>query len=100
MNYLNRVRIGVALAVPVLALELSSCGSKSQAQGPMNLPPPPVSVVEVKAAEFLVQRDRAQIRNYLACSYVEVGLLLHFGPKARFERMVHTNPRKPNLPHP
>jgi GxxExxY protein len=55
-------------------------------------------IVEVKATEFLTQRDRGQLRNYLACSFIEVGLLLHFGPRARFERTIHSNPRKPNLP--
>src|SRR5689334_19928354 len=39
-------------------------------------------IVEVKATEFLTQKDRGQLLNYLACSYVEVGLLLHFGPRA------------------
>jgi len=55
-------------------------------------------IVEVKATEFLTQKDRSQLMNYLACSYIEVGLLLHFGPRARFERTVHSNPRKSNLP--
>ena len=55
-------------------------------------------MVEVKATEFLTQKDRSQLTNYLACSYVEVGLLLHFGPRALFQRTVHSNPRKPNLP--
>ena len=55
-------------------------------------------IVEVKATEFLTQKDRSQLINYLACSHIEVGLLLHFGPRARFERTVHSNPRKSSLP--
>jgi GxxExxY protein len=55
-------------------------------------------IFEVKATEFLTQKDRKQLQNYLACSFIEVGLMLHFGPRARFERVVHSNPRKSNLP--
>jgi membrane fusion protein, multidrug efflux system len=72
MNYLNRVRIGAALAIPVLVLEMASCGSTTKAQGPMNLPPPPVSVVEVHAedvplyGEYAAQtfaRDAVDVRG-------------------------------------
>ena len=54
-------------------------------------------VVEVKASEFLTQPNRKQSLNCLRASTCEVGLLLHFGPKARFERRVFTNAQKPNL---
>lgn len=54
-------------------------------------------IVEVKAAEFLVSADREQTINYLQSSTLEVGLLLHFGPKPKFHRLLHTNDRKPDL---
>ena len=55
-------------------------------------------IVEVKACEVLTQAHREQLLNCLSCSTLEVGLLLHFGPKARFKRLVHSNTRKSNLP--
>jgi hypothetical protein len=51
-------------------------------------------VVEVKATEILSYANRRQLLNCLSASDPEVGLLLHFGPKANFERFVHTNKRK------
>jgi GxxExxY protein len=50
--------------------------------------------VEVKASEFLSSAHRRQLLNCLTASKLEVGLLLHFGPRARFERMVHSASRK------
>jgi GxxExxY protein len=57
-------------------------------------------IVELKARRMLIPSDRDQLANYLSASTVEVGLLLHFGPRARFERFVHTNARKPSLHQP
>jgi GxxExxY protein len=57
-------------------------------------------VVELKASQVLTDPDRAQLLNYLRCSRREVGLLLHFGPKASFQRMIYTNDRKQDLPQP
>src|SRR5262249_14936091 len=51
-------------------------------------------IVEVKSREDLAQRHRDQLVNYLHASRIEVGLLLHFGPKARFERKVHSTANK------
>jgi GxxExxY protein len=51
-------------------------------------------ILEVKASQLLTETDRAQLLNYLRGSQVEVGLLLHFGPKPRVERMLATNDRK------
>jgi GxxExxY protein len=56
--------------------------------------------LELKASETLSDANRKQLLNFLRCSRLEVGLLLHFGPRARFERIVYTNGRKPNLPSP
>lgn len=51
-------------------------------------------VLEVKATQALIDADRSQLLNYLRGSKVEVGLLLHFGPKPRVERTIYTNERK------
>jgi GxxExxY protein len=47
-------------------------------------------VVEVKAGEQASDSDRPQLLNYLRASGKEVGLLLHFGPKAILRRVIHT----------
>ena len=47
-------------------------------------------VVEVKATRQTGDADRRQLLNYLRSTNQEVGLLLHFGPKAVFHRMVFT----------
>ena len=50
-------------------------------------------VVEVKATASLVRADRDQLMNYLRCSCLEVGLLIHFGPSPSFRRVVAENSR-------
>jgi GxxExxY protein len=55
-------------------------------------------LVEVKSCPHLEPRHRAQVINYLRASTLEVALLLNFGPKREFERIVYTNERK-KLPH-
>jgi GxxExxY protein len=47
-------------------------------------------VVEVKAGEQAAEHDRPQLVNYLRASGREVGLLLHFGPRAVLKRVIHT----------
>jgi GxxExxY protein len=47
-------------------------------------------IVEVKAGEHTSEADRPQLLNYLRASGKEVGLLLHFGPKAALRRVIHT----------
>ena len=54
-------------------------------------------IVEIKAADRLAAADRKQLLNYLRASNIEIGLLLNFGPKARFERLVYSNSNKPML---
>ena len=51
-------------------------------------------IVELKAVRALVDEHRLQLLNYLRSSAFEVGLLLNFGPKPTFERMVFANSRK------
>lgn len=51
-------------------------------------------IVEVKASQVVVEADHKQLLNYLRCSDIELGLLLHYGPRASFQRRVYTNERK------
>jgi GxxExxY protein len=47
-------------------------------------------VVEVKTGKAIVHQHSAQLLNYLKASRLEVGLLLHFGDKPAFRRVVLT----------
>ncbi|MBS1904308.1 MAG: GxxExxY protein [Bacteroidetes bacterium] len=51
-------------------------------------------IVELKAAEGLAPEYEAQLLNYLKATDIEVGLLMNFGPKAQFKRMIFDNERK------
>jgi GxxExxY protein len=55
-------------------------------------------LVEVKSCPRLEPRHRAQVINYLRVSTLEVGLLVNFGPKREFERLVYANERKRRAP--
>jgi GxxExxY protein len=48
-------------------------------------------VVEIKTGGILSATARLQTLNYLRATELEVGLLLHFGPEARFYRVVHSH---------
>ena len=45
-------------------------------------------IVENKATERLCPADRMQLLSYLRATKFEVGVLLHFGPAAHFERYI------------
>jgi GxxExxY protein len=47
-------------------------------------------VVEAKATAQLAAFAERQLLNYLTATSLEVGLLLHFGPTAKFYRLVAT----------
>jgi GxxExxY protein len=47
-------------------------------------------VVDVKAGDLESEHHRPQLINYLRASGKEVGLLLHFGPRAVLKRVIHT----------
>ena len=47
-------------------------------------------LVEVKVASRLVERDAAQVLNYLRISELDVGIVLNFGARAEFKRVVAT----------
>ena len=51
-------------------------------------------LIEVKATKTMTDADERQLLNYLKATDVELGLLLHFGPKPAFRRLIHTNDRK------
>lgn len=47
-------------------------------------------VVEIKAARCIIPQHCAQLLNYLRASGLQVGLLLNFGERAEFKRVVWT----------
>lgn len=59
-------------------------------------------VIEVKSTETLHEGAARQVSSYLRSTNLEVGLLLHFGPRPQFYRVVCINPatRNPKTPLP
>lgn len=53
-----------------------------------------VVILELKAAECIVEEFENQILNYLRATDVEVGLLLNFGKKPEIRRKVFANSNK------
>lgn len=53
-------------------------------------------VIEAKSSEQLPQAAKRQLYNYLRCTNLEVGLLLHFGPRPGFYRFICENRLKPH----
>jgi GxxExxY protein len=51
-------------------------------------------MLELKAAHALDSAHEAQLLNYLRATEIEVGLLLNFGLKPQFKRLIFDNPRK------
>ena len=50
-------------------------------------------IVECKVAEFLTAAHDAQVLNYLKASGIQLGLLLNFGRRGTFRRLVCSSPR-------
>jgi GxxExxY protein len=50
-------------------------------------------IVEIKATELLAEAPKRQLRNYLSAMGLELGILLHFGPKANYYRVL--GPKSP-----
>ena len=48
-------------------------------------------IIEIKAAEGLVEEHEYQLINYLRATDIEVGLLLNFGKEPQFKRKIFTN---------
>jgi GxxExxY protein len=55
-------------------------------------------LLEFKAAPRIEPWHQAQVLNYLRASDLEIGLILNFGPKAEFKRVVFSNARKQRPP--
>lgn len=53
-----------------------------------------VVLVEFKAGDRLDPNAEPQLLNYLRGTSLELGFILHFGPKASFIRRIMTNDRK------
>ena len=77
----REVRIEVTLKGEVVAWQRLDMGVEDKV------------VVEIKAGEFLPPRATRQLLNYPRATRLEVGLLLHFGPKPRHFREYSSNER-------
>lgn len=51
-------------------------------------------IIELKAAEALVQEHEFQLVNYLKATDKEIGILLNFGKKPEIKRKIFTNDKK------
>ncbi|MBI9019128.1 MAG: GxxExxY protein [Phycisphaerae bacterium] len=51
-------------------------------------------IIELKTAENICDSHKAQLKNYLQATKMEVGLLLNFGPKPEFSRTIFSNNKK------
>jgi GxxExxY protein len=51
-------------------------------------------LLELKAVRTLDSSHQAQLLNYLRATEIEVGLLLNFGVKPEFKRLLFDNARK------
>ena len=51
-------------------------------------------LLELKAVRSLDSSHQAQLLNYLRATESEVGLLLNFGLKPEFKRLIYDNQRK------
>ena len=51
-------------------------------------------IIELKAAECLIEEHELQLINYLKATDKEIGLLLNFGERPEFKRKIFTNDRK------
>ncbi|MEM7116166.1 MAG: GxxExxY protein [Chloroflexota bacterium] len=54
-------------------------------------------ILELKAAKKLIAEHEAQLLTYLKATEYEVGLLLNFGPEAKFKRRAMDNINKGSL---
>jgi GxxExxY protein len=54
-------------------------------------------IVELKTAESISKAHEAQVLHYLRASEMEVGLVMNFGPVAKFRRIEMRNDRKKRM---
>ena len=52
------------------------------------------AILELKSGRAIDPAHEAQLLNYLRATEIEMGLLLNFGPKPEFKRLVFDNARK------
>ena len=57
-------------------------------------------LLELKTVDHLDRHHEAQLFNYLRATDIEVGLLLNFGPRPEFRRIVLDNDKKRIRVHP
>ncbi len=48
-------------------------------------------IIELKAAEAIIEEHEFQLINYLKATEIEIGLLLNFGKKPEIRRKIFTN---------
>lgn len=53
-----------------------------------------IVILELKAADGIVEEHELQLINYLKATEVEIGLLLNFGKRPEFKRKIFTNDKK------
>ena len=53
-------------------------------------------IIELKAAENIIEEHECQLVNYLKATDIEVGILLNFGKEPQFKRRVLTKEYKNN----
>ncbi|MDX2190110.1 MAG: GxxExxY protein [Bacteroidota bacterium] len=51
-------------------------------------------ILELKAAETIIEEHEFQLINYLKATNIELGLLLNFGKAPQFKRKIFTNDKK------
>jgi GxxExxY protein len=56
-----------------------------------------IIIIELKAAEGIVEEHEYQLINYLKSTEIEIGLLLNFGKKPQFKRKIYKNKSVLNL---
>ncbi|MCZ7609686.1 MAG: GxxExxY protein [Ignavibacterium sp.] len=54
-------------------------------------------ILELKAAEGIIEEHEAQLLNYLKATEIEVGLLLNFGKKPQIKRQLFENKFKKSV---
>jgi len=54
-------------------------------------------ILELKAAETLIEEHELQLINYLKATDIELGLLLNFGKKPEIKRKIFTNNQRKSV---
>lgn len=54
-------------------------------------------ILELKAAESLIEEHELQLINYLKATDIELGLLLNFGKKPEIRRKIFSNNQRKSV---